>query len=131
MSEVSRPNRRVAISLDRSSGRSPKETPGGDRYIYWLVTGICAILLGAAVLGRDGLLSVIVNQRRLEGLRGEVSRLGEDNLLLRKQIRSLRKDLTSIERIAREDLGLVKPGETVYEFIPAEKPPREREKESR
>ena len=95
------------------------------------MTGICAILLGAAVLGRDGLLSVIVNQRRLEGLRGEVSRLGEDNSLLRKQIRSLRKDLTSIERIAREDLGLVKPGETVYEFIPAEKPPREREKESR
>lgn len=57
--------------------------------------------------------------------------MGEDNRLLRKQIRSLRKDLTSIERIAREDLGLVKPGETVYEFIPAEKPQREREKESR
>lgn len=94
------------------------------------MTGICAILLGAAVLGRDGLLSVIVNQRRLEDLRGAVARLGEDNRLLRKQIRSLRKDLTSIERIAREDLGLVKPGETVYEFIPAERSPRGRGKES-
>ncbi len=91
-----------------------------DRYVYWLFAGICAILLGAALLGRDGFLAVIVNQRHLSELRGEVARLRDDNRLLQGQIRSLRNDLTSIERIAREDLGLVKPGETVYEFIPDE-----------
>ena len=96
-----------------------------DRYVYWLVAGICAILLGAALLGRDGFLAVIVNQRRLSELRGEVVRLRDDNRLLQGQIRSLRNDLTSIERIAREDLGLVKPGETVYEFIPDKHKSRE------
>jgi len=98
----------------------PKLQDKQDRYVYWLVAGICFILLGAALLGRDGFLAVIVNQRHLSELRGEVARLRDDNRLLKGQIRSLRNDLASIERIAREDLGLVKPGETVYEFIPDE-----------
>ena len=88
-----------------------------DRYVYWLVVGICTILLGAALLGRDGFLAVIVNQRHLSELRGEVARLRDDNSLLQGQVRALRNDLASIERIAREDLGLVRPGETVYEFL--------------
>jgi len=33
---------------------------------------------------------------------------------------ALREDMRAIERIAREELGLVKPGEVVYEFIPGE-----------
>ena len=91
------------------------------RFVYSLILGISLLLLGTAVLGRDGLLAVIVNQRRIGDLQGEIEGLKEGNRLLRRQIRSLRSDLTSVERIAREDLGLVKPGETVYEFIPVEK----------
>jgi cell division protein FtsB len=91
------------------------------RLVYGLVLGLCLLLLGTAALGRDGLLAVIVNQSRIENLQSEIGELEEGNRLLRNQIRSLRKDLTSVERIAREDLGLVKPGETVYEFIPVEK----------
>ncbi len=103
-----------ALTSSRQDTRNEKP----DRYLYWLVGGVCAILLGAAILGRDGLLAVIVNQRRLGELRGEVTRLYEENRVLQNQIHSLRSDLTYIERIAREDLGLVKPGETVYEFVP-------------
>jgi cell division protein FtsB len=101
-----------------TSSRQDTRNEKPDRYLYWLVGGVCAILLGAAILGRDGLLAVIVNQRRLGELRGEVTRLYEENRVLQNQIHSLRSDLTYIERIAREDLGLVKPGETVYEFVP-------------
>ena len=96
------------------------------RYLFWLVGGLSVLLLGTAVLGRDGVLAVIVNQRRTENLQADISALRESNRLLKKQIRSLRSDVTSAERIAREDLGLVKPGETVYEFIPAGKSPRRR-----
>ncbi len=106
-----------ALTSSRQDTRNEKP----DRYLYWLVGGVCAILLGAAILGRDGLLAVIVNQRRLGELRGEVTRLYEENRVLQNQIHSLRSDLTYIERIAREDLGLVKPGETVYEFVPDRK----------
>jgi cell division protein FtsB len=104
-----------------TSSRQDTRNDKPDRYLYWLVGGVCAILLGAAILGRDGLLAVIVNQRRIGELRGDVVRLHEENRVLQNQIQSLRSDLTYIERIAREDLGLVKPGETVYEFIPAGK----------
>ena len=87
----------------------------------WLALGLSALMLGSALLGRDGLLAVIVNARRLDGLRGEITTLEAENRRLRNEIRSLRGDLRAIERIAREDLGLVKPGETVYEFLPLER----------
>lgn len=104
----------------KRSGRSArKKGENKSRYLYWLTAGLCVFLLGTAVFGRDGLLAVIVNERRIEILRADIAALREGNLLRRKQIQSLRSDLTSVERIAREDLGLVKPGETVYEFIPA------------
>ncbi len=92
---------------------------GGGRLLFWGAIGLSALLLGAALLGRDGLLAVLVNRGRVERLRDDIASLQGENLRLRREIRSLRSDLTSIERIAREDLGLVKPGETVYEFLPA------------
>ncbi len=97
-----------------------------SRYVYWLTAGLSVLLLGTAVLGRDGLLAVIVNRRRIENLRVDISALRESNRLLRNRIHSLRSDMASVERIAREDLGLVKPGETVYEFIPAGESSRRR-----
>ena len=107
------------MDLNPPSEKLSKEY--SDRYVCWLVICVCVILLGAALLGRDGLLSVVVNQRRLVKLREEVWRLGDENRNFRSHIRSLRSDMTSIERVAREDLGLVKPGEIVYEFIQARK----------
>ncbi len=105
--------------LNRSGRGARKKGENKSRYLYWLAASLSVFLLGTAVFGRDGLLAVIVNQRRSENIRADISALREGNRLLRKQIRSLQNDLTSVERIAREDLGLVKPEETVYEFIPA------------
>ncbi len=111
----------------RRSGSHPRKKGGSKiRYLSWLVGGLSVLLLGTAVLGHDGVLAVIVNQRRTGNLRAEISALRESNRSMKKQIHSLRNDLTSAERIAREDLGLVKPGETVYEFIPAGRKPHRR-----
>lgn len=104
--------------MKRTRRSAWKAGPNKGKIIYWLVGGLTVLLLGTAVFGRDGVLAVIVNQKRLEDLRSEIAELRENNLRMKKQIYSLRNDLTSVERIAREDLGLVKPGETVYEFIP-------------
>lgn len=99
---------------------SVRITGGGRRLFTWVAFSLCLLMLGSAVLGRDGFLSVWVNGRRIEGLRVELADMERENGRVRREVRSLREDMRAIERIAREELGLVKPGEVVYEFIPGE-----------
>lgn len=59
---------------------------------------------------------------RLVQLRAEVARLKADNEALRQKNRALRSELSlydeddagAAERIARDELGLVKPGEVIF-----------------
>lgn len=111
----------MAILPKKAESRTRRRKRDKARLLYWLVFALSLLLLGASVFGRDGMLAVIVNQRRISRLQAEILDLKEGNQDLRGQIRSLRSDLRSVERIAREDLGLVKPGEKVYEFIEEKK----------
>ncbi|MDA1000816.1 MAG: septum formation initiator family protein [bacterium] len=98
--------------------KKPKEKVRSARLLLWGALGLSALLAGGAIFGRDGYLAVLVNQQRIETLEAEIATLRQGNRRLRQDVHSLKNDLTSIERIAREDLGLVKPGETVYELLP-------------
>ena len=51
----------------------------------------------------------------------EISTLERDNRRIAIELESLNSDDTYVESIARENLGLVKPGEIVYEFIEIDK----------
>ncbi|MFQ5895690.1 MAG: septum formation initiator family protein [Nitrospinota bacterium] len=99
---------------------------GAGRWLLWGCVGASLLMVSAALFGREGILEVVAAQRRLESLREEMGRLRRENRRLRREIRSLRTDLAAIERIAREDLGLVRPGELVYEFLEGTPSPGER-----
>lgn len=99
-----------------TKGQSPKA-----RFFFWMCAGVIVLLLGSALLGRDGYLAVIVNKERVSELKKENAEIEAKNKELRAEIRSLRSHERAIEKIAREDLGLVKKGEIVYEFIPSKK----------
>lgn len=65
---------------------------------------------------------------RVERLRKELSDLNEadaalrrENELLRKQIKSFHADPNYIEKIARDELGMVGPDEIVYQFPSSKK----------
>mgnify|MGYP005628397277 FL=1 len=53
-------------------------------------------------------------------LEAEVGRLEAQNDSLRKILRQLDGDMEYIEKIAREELGLIKPGEVVIPLAPEE-----------
>ena len=60
---------------------------------------------------------------RLRGLQRELADVEEDNAELRRQIEALRgkvarlrDDPSAVERIARDDLGLVRQTEVVFQF---------------
>jgi cell division protein FtsB len=77
----------------------------------------------AAVWGEAGLLDLRKARREIVTLEQEVARRHARVAALERHVERLRTDPQAIERIAREDLGLAKPGEITFLL------PREEEQE--
>ena len=79
------------------------------------------LFVGLAIYGWQGIV-------RLRHMREQLLTLERDNAALRQQaerltqvIDRLRNDPTYLERIAREERGMVRPGETILKFPPKDK----------
>jgi cell division protein FtsB len=81
-------------------------------------------LVVASLVGNRGLVRVYQMHQTRVALEREIAQLTASNTALAEEVRALRTDPTRIEAIAREELGLVKPGELVYEFRAAPRPSR-------
>ena len=69
----------------------------------------------------DGLLfDVWQKEQELVVIEAEVSRLETQNDSLKQILRQLDGDIEYIEKVAREELGLIKPGEVVIPLVPEE-----------
>ena len=81
-------------------------------------TLFCAILVLAlavgSLFGDRGILQLVDQKERAAKLAQELEDLRAENLRLAAEIQSLRTDARAIERLAREELGLARPGETVF-----------------
>lgn len=55
-------------------------------------------------------------QTQLHELRGQIDRLNRENSDLSKQVQALRTDPKAVERIAREEMGLARPGEMIFKL---------------
>ena len=87
-----------------------------QRWPIYLIGGLIVLLSLVTIVGERGAL-------HLWRLRGEKSRLDEQNYRMQKENESLRRRVHGIrndddylEKVAREELNLVRPGEVVYRF---------------
>jgi cell division protein FtsB len=96
--------------------REARLADDGPRRKVWVVGGVVlfAALVVGALIGDRGFLYLLEQQRRSEELRQDLEGLREENRRLAEEIAALRSDPRAIERIAREELGLALPGETVF-----------------
>ena len=78
--------------------------------VFGLLT-VAMLLL--AVFNDKGAIQVHAQAKKLEALQADVSKLSAENSALSSEIQKLRTDPTTIEKFAREELKLVKPGEVV------------------
>ena len=78
--------------------------------VFGLLTLTVLVL---AVFNDKGLLQVRGQSKKLIDVENDVTELDAENKQLTKEIQALRTDPTTIERLAREELKLVKPGEIV------------------
>jgi cell division protein FtsB len=100
-------------------GSAREGRPAGDaglRRKAWVAASVLALiaLLVGALFGDRGMLQLIAQRERASVLEREIEELRAENLQLAADIQRLRSDPRAIERIAREELGLARPGETVF-----------------
>src|SRR5258708_20341956 len=74
---------------------------------------LCALLVHA-VFGPHGLIAMRRTQKEIEQIRVQISKMNEENKSLTERVSSLKTDPKSIERIAREEMGLARPGELIF-----------------
>jgi len=82
---------------------------------YFLVL-VCIALLVHEIFGTHGFLALRQEKKQVESLHQQILHLQQENSQLDKQIKALKSDPKAIERLARDQLRLVRPGETVYTY---------------
>jgi cell division protein FtsB len=85
-----------------------------------VVVGLVVLgILGFTIFGEHGVLKLVQYRQQRQAFAAEAAKLRADNDKLRQEIESLKNDPRYIERIARESLGMVRPGEFVIQFTEA------------
>jgi cell division protein FtsB len=77
------------------------------------ILAFVALVVGS-LFGDGGILQVLAQRERSAALQRQIEDLRLENGRLAAEISALRRDPRAVERIAREELGLARPGETVF-----------------
>ena len=82
----------------------------------WALPVFILLVLLSSFGGPHSLIRIYSLRKYQDQIKEEILGLSEKNKFLRQQIHKLRNDPEAIYQIAREELGLVKPGEIVYRY---------------
>ena len=92
-----------------------RSEPRARMRAWVLGTVIALVALGVgSVFGDRGMLNMLSEREKVNSLRAELEGLRAENARLASQIADLRTSPRAIERLAREELGLARPDETVF-----------------
>lgn len=83
---------------------------------------LIGVLLYLAIFNNEGFLTVYNQKEDLAQLKAKNEKLKKENLEIRQMIEVYKTDPWAVEKIAREKLNLVKPGEIVYKIVREERP---------
>jgi cell division protein FtsB len=103
-----------------TSSPSPKKTAvvppqsRGRRLVQYALVAIGCIFFLDALVGEKGLVELFKARQDYSALESSLLRIRNENARLREQARQLREDADTIERVARERLGLIRPGEKLF-----------------
>jgi cell division protein FtsB len=93
------------------------------RTVNLLLIFVTVVLIADALIGEKGLIESIHARRQYRELSASLEALRRDNQRMRDDVKRLREDPGAIESMAREQLGLIRPGEVLF-IIKDEQPAR-------
>jgi cell division protein FtsB len=84
---------------------------------YWLFIALILLLAGLQYrlwIGEGSLAQVSRLQQQIAEQQGENERLLERNRILEAEVMELKRGMETVEERARQELGMLKEGETLY-----------------
>lgn len=103
-----------------NSGKSVKARKDNPTFIQRNLRTILGLaILGLAihdVFGPHGFLAMRRTEKEIQQFTAEMEKLNAENQALADEVTSLKSDPRLIERIAREEMGLAKPGELIFKL---------------
>lgn len=74
------------------------------------------VLVVHDIFGTHGYLAMRRTQQEIKKVTRDLDRLDKENLELEQEVRDLKTDPRKIEKIARDELGLARPGEVIIKI---------------
>jgi cell division protein FtsB len=93
---------------------SSSSQPRRRRAIENILLVIGCVLMIDALVGDKGLLAMLDARQTYREIEESLAALRSENAALRDEGKRLREDPTAIEEVARQELGLMMPGEKVF-----------------
>lgn len=84
--------------------------------LNWFLALGLALLLVQDVFGTHGLLAMRRAQKEAARVQLEIDQINQENRRLQENVKALKTDPAAIERIAREEMGLARPGEYIFKL---------------
>lgn len=94
--------------------------PGSGRVWWGLALGTVLIMLVTVITaGEKSIFKVIALYQERQHLQTRTEQIKQENKKMSEQIEQLKSNPRAVEQIAREELGMVRPDEVIYRFVPA------------
>ncbi|MFC2076507.1 septum formation initiator family protein [candidate division KSB1 bacterium] len=87
----------------------------------YLLLGLGLWFFYVIIASEQGILRILSFRNRIEETAGEIKALETVQDSLKRELTGLENNLDLVEKHAREELGMVKPGEVVYKLVPSPK----------
>lgn len=91
------------------------------RTVHVLLVFVTVVLVVDALVGDKGLMASMRARHQYTEVAASLDALVRENARLREDMRRLKEDPAAIEVVARQELGLIRPGEVLF-IIKDEKP---------
>jgi cell division protein FtsB len=89
-----------------------------------LLALLVLVLVVHDIFGTHGYLAMRRTQQEIKKVQADLQQLNKENLQLEEEVRDLKTDPHKIEKIARDELGLARPGEVIIKIPQSQQLPQ-------
>lgn len=82
---------------------------------YFFALAFCLLVL-QDVFGAHGLMAMHRSKVQMRDVQAQIERLDKENQELQQRIKRLKTDPSAVEQIARDRMGLARPGEFIFQM---------------
>jgi cell division protein FtsB len=109
----------------KKTGTDDRLQPLLRQYGPALIGLLVLVLVVHDIFGAHGYLAMRRTQQEIKKVNGDLDQLNKENLELEQEVRELKTDPHKIEKIARDELGLARPGEVIIKIPRSQQLPQD------